>query len=90
MPVRLISHTLPLSGILVAMVTGAAFTAALELYALYAGSVLSQPPLLVGAQLTTQLAGVVIAAVLFNIVFHHLGHPAVAADPGDAQAVRAP
>jgi len=30
------------------------------------------------------------AAVLSNIVFHHLGRPAVAAEPGDAQAVRAP
>ncbi len=36
-----------------------------------------------------------VAAVLFNIVFHHLGRPALAAGPGDApaapaQAVRAP
>lgn len=33
-----------------------------------------------------------IAAVLFNIVFHHLGRPAVAKEPGDvpAQAARAP
>lgn len=30
------------------------------------------------------------AAVLSNIVFHHLGRSAVAAEPGDAQAVRAP
>ena len=33
-----------------------------------------------------------IAAVLFNVLFHHLGRPATAAEPGDApaQAVRAP
>lgn len=33
-----------------------------------------------------------IAAVLFNILFHHLGRPAITAEPGDvpAQAVRAP
>ena len=66
MPVRLISHTLPVSGILAAMVTGAAFTAALELFRLQAGEVLGQPPLAVGVQLTTQLVGVGVAAWLFK------------------------
>lgn len=66
MPVRLIAHTLPVSGILVAMVTGAAFTALVELTETYSTRILHQPPVVVGLALTTQLAGVVVAAWLFK------------------------
>lgn len=66
MPVRLIAHTLPVSGILIAMVTGAAFTTLVELVETYFTSVLHQQPMVVGLQMTTQLAGVVVAAWLFK------------------------
>ncbi|PZS38190.1 MAG: hypothetical protein DLM62_15060, partial [Pseudonocardiales bacterium] len=67
MPMRLIAHTLPVSGILTAMVTGAAFSTLVELAEVYAISVARYPPLVVGALLTTQLVGIAVAAWLFKV-----------------------
>jgi MFS family permease len=66
MPVDPISHTLPVSGIVLAMAVGAAFTTMLELAELYLMAVGRHAPLAVGALVASQVGGVVLAAVLFR------------------------
>lgn len=66
MPLRLIAHTLPVVGIGLAMITGAAVTAALELVVLYLQRVHHMAPVATGALMTTQVAGVLVAAWLFK------------------------
>lgn len=68
MPLKLISHTLPVTGIAVAMVAGAAFTALVELSVVYLLMVRHQAPIIVGAVLGAQILGVVVAAWLFKAV----------------------
>ncbi|WP_433503479.1 MFS transporter [Pseudonocardia halophobica] len=64
MPVRLIAHTLPITGIGAAMVTGAGFTAFTELAVLRLQQVEGHPPAVVGAALATQVAGMLVAILL--------------------------
>ncbi|MGH2913409.1 MAG: MFS transporter [Solirubrobacteraceae bacterium] len=66
MPVRIIAHTLPVVGVLGAMVVGAAFTTLLELLELYLLMVVHHPPAVVGFLLAGQIAGVALAAWLFK------------------------
>ncbi len=66
MPLKLIAHTLPVTGILAAMAAGGAVTALLDIGAVYLLEVGQHPPLVTGAVLTTQVAGVLLAAVLFS------------------------
>lgn len=67
MPVTIIAHTLPVAGITLAMVVGAAFTTLIELVTVYQLDLLHRPPLLIGGLLTTQVVGVVAAALLFRV-----------------------
>lgn len=66
MPVRPISHTLPVTGTIAAMVVGAAFTTLLELAQLLLLDVAHRSPGQVGGLLATQVLGVAIAAWLFK------------------------
>ena len=66
MPLKLVSHTYPVTGIAAAMVAGAAFTALIELSATYLLLVRHAQPLPVGAALAGQIAGVAVAAWLFK------------------------
>ncbi|MBO0828783.1 MAG: MFS transporter [Streptosporangiales bacterium] len=66
MPLKLLAHTLPVTGVSVAMVAGAGFTTLIELAVTYLTELAGRPPLEVGALLATQLAGVVVAAWLFK------------------------
>lgn len=68
MPVKLIAHTLPVTGIGAAMVAGAGFTTLVELAAVYLLDAEHQPPLLIGGLLATQVLGVAVAAWLFKRV----------------------
>jgi MFS family permease len=68
MPVKLISHTLPVVGTLGAMAVGAAFTTLLELAETYLLEVRHETPLSVGALLVSQVLGVGLAAWLFKRV----------------------
>lgn len=65
MPLDIIAHTLPITGILAAMVAGAAVTAFLELDAQYLLKVAHKSPLAIGVILTSEVVGVAIAAGLF-------------------------
>ena len=65
-PVRPISNTLPVVGIGVAMVGGAAFTALLELVITYLTEVLGRSPVVVGGLLAPMLIGLAVGAVLFE------------------------
>ena len=78
MPVDPISHTLPVSGIVVAMGVGAAFTTMLELAELYLLDVGREAPVVVGALLAGQIGGVVVAALLFKRVLTTRWMPAFA------------
>jgi MFS family permease len=64
MPVRLIAHTLPVTGIGAAMVTGAGFTAFTELAVLRLQQVEGHPPAVIGTALATEVAGMLLAIVL--------------------------
>ncbi|RBM07362.1 MFS transporter [Streptomyces sp. PT12] len=66
MPVRPISNTLPVTGILAAMVTGAAFTTLTELTASYLLAVPRYSPVKVGSLLTAQLLGILVASYCFR------------------------
>jgi MFS family permease len=68
MPVRLLAHTLPVTGVSVAMVAGAAFTTLIELVVIYLLEVTHLSPLAAGGLLATQLVGIAVAAVLFRTV----------------------
>lgn len=68
MPMRLIMHTLPVTGVGAAMVAGAGFTTLIELAATYLLRARHDPPGLVGGLLATQMAGIVVAAWMFKRV----------------------
>jgi hypothetical protein len=61
MPVRLIAHTLPVTGIGAAMLAGAGFTTLVELAVVRLRQVDGLSPPLVGAVLSTQLIGMAVA-----------------------------
>lgn len=68
MPMKLLAHTLPVTGISAAMIAGAGFTTLIELSAVYLLDAAHLPPLVTGALLATQLAGIAVAAWLFKKV----------------------
>lgn len=78
MPLKLLTHTLPITGIAVAMIAGAAFTALVELAALYLLMVQHAAPLLAGVLLATQIPGVVVAALIFSRTLNTRWLPALA------------
>ncbi len=66
MPMKLITHTLPVTGIAAAMIAGAGFTALIELTARYLLESLHYAPAVVGGLLAPQLPGIAAAALLFK------------------------
>jgi MFS family permease len=66
MPLKLLAHTLPVTGVSIAMVAGAGFTTLVELVVIYLLEVDHRTPLATGELLATQIAGVVVAAWLFK------------------------
>ncbi|RKN40423.1 MFS transporter [Streptomyces hoynatensis] len=66
MPVRPISSTFPVAGTAGAMIVGASFTALIELSEAYLLEVTRYEPARIGGLLITQLAGVLIAALLLR------------------------
>jgi MFS family permease len=66
MPLKMITHTMPLTGLGIAMVAGAAVTALVELSVLYLTKVAHETPLACGSVLATQVLGVIVAAWLFK------------------------
>lgn len=66
MPVRPISHTLPVVGIGTAMIGGAAFTVLLELTVRYLTDVTKTPPVIAGGLLAPMLIGIAVGALLFR------------------------
>lgn len=66
MPVRPISNTLPVVGTLNAMLVGACFTTLLELIEVYLTREAGFSPVRIGALVTPQILGVLIAALLFR------------------------
>jgi MFS family permease len=68
MPVRLLAHTLPVTGVSAAMVAGAGFTALVGLVLTYLLHVVRLPPLAAGGLPAGQIVGVCVAAVLFRAV----------------------
>jgi hypothetical protein len=78
MPLKLIAHTLPVTGIATAMVTGAAVTALVDLAVVYLLQVQHETPILTGTILATQVVGVVAAALLFKAVLRTRWLPVLA------------
>jgi MFS family permease len=78
MPMKLLAHTLPVTGIAGAMLSGAGFTTLIELTAVYLLRVVHLPAVTAGALLATQLVGIVIAAWLFKVVLPSRWMPALA------------
>jgi MFS family permease len=74
----LISHTLPVTGIATAMVTGAVFTALVELAVVYLMQVQHESPAVTGTILATQVVGVIAAALLFKRMLRTRWLPALA------------
>jgi MFS family permease len=70
MPVKLIAHTLPVSGIGAAMIAGAGFTTLLELAEVYLLMSRHTPAAVVGGLLACQLLGIAVAAWLFKVVLN--------------------
>lgn len=66
MPVRPISHTLPVVGIGTAMMGGAAFTVLLEMTVKYLTQVMKTPPVMAGGLLAPMLVGLAAGALLFK------------------------
>jgi MFS family permease len=66
MPLRLIAHTLPVTGIATAMVAGAGVTSLVGLAVVFLTRARHLAPAAAGLVLTTQVAGVILAAVLFS------------------------
>jgi MFS family permease len=66
MPVKLISHTLPVTGIGAAMIAGAGFTTLLELAEVYLLMTQHEAPVVIGGLLAAQLLGIAVAAWLFK------------------------
>ncbi|MFR0358003.1 MFS transporter [Streptomyces sediminimaris] len=69
MPVRLISSTLPVTGVGCAMLAGAAYTTLLELAEVYLFRGTGWAPWRVGAVMTSQVLGIATAAWLFKRAF---------------------
>ncbi|HET6298490.1 MAG TPA: MFS transporter [Kribbella sp.] len=78
MPLKLISHTLPVTGIATAMVTGASVTALVDLAVVYMLQVEHRSPAMTGLILATQVFGVVVAAILFKSVLRTRWLPVLA------------
>ncbi|HET6877468.1 MAG TPA: MFS transporter [Jatrophihabitans sp.] len=78
MPLKMIAHTLPVTGIIVAMTAGAAVTALVELDLVYLLEAQKETPLTAGATLTTQVGGVIAAAWLFARAIRTRWLPALA------------
>ncbi|MDQ1721034.1 MAG: hypothetical protein QOI26_768 [Pseudonocardiales bacterium] len=78
MPLKLVSHTLPVTGIATAMVTGAVVTALVELAVVYLLQVQHETVAMTGTILGTQVVGVVAAALLFKRVLRTRWLPALA------------
>lgn len=68
-PMRLLTHTYPMTGLLAAMVTGAAAVALLELAQLFLVQATHTSALTAGALFWPQVAGIAVAAMLFGAVF---------------------
>jgi hypothetical protein len=78
MPLKLIAHTLPITGIATAMVTGASVTALVDLAVVYLLQIQHDSPVFTGTILATQVAGVVVAALLFKAVLRTRWLPVLA------------
>lgn len=78
MPLKIIAHTVPVTGIGIAMVAGGAVTALVELSATWLQTAHHESPLVVGALLTTQIGGMVVATWLFKAMFTSRWLPALA------------
>ncbi|WP_217919310.1 MFS transporter [Actinomadura sp. BRA 177] len=78
MPLKLLAHTLPVTGVSIAMVAGAGFTTLIELAVIYLLDVAHRPPMETGALLATQIAGLVAAAWLFKTMLTTRWLPALA------------
>jgi MFS family permease len=68
MPMKLLAHTLPVTGVSAAMLAGAGFTTLIELAAVYLLKAAHLPDIVTGGLLATQLAGIAVAAWLFKQV----------------------
>ncbi|GLZ02811.1 hypothetical protein Acsp03_02780 [Actinomadura sp. NBRC 104412] len=66
MPLRVLTNTLPVTGISLAMVVGAAFITLIELTVAYLLQVAGRSQILSGALLAAQLAGIAVSAWLFK------------------------
>jgi MFS family permease len=78
MPLKLVSHTLPVTGIATAMVTGAVVTSLVELAVVYLLRVQHQSTAVTGTILGAQVLGVAAAALLFKTVLRTRWLPAFA------------
>lgn len=78
MPLKLLAHTLPVTGVSAAMIAGAGFTTLVELAVTYLLQVAHEPPLVAGALLASQLLGIVVAAWLFKRILPSRWLPAYA------------
>ncbi len=78
MPLKLLAHTLPVTGVSIAMVAGAGFTTLIELAVIYLLDVAHRPPMETGALLATQIASLVAAAWLFKTMLTTRWLPALA------------
>ncbi|MDX6253078.1 MAG: hypothetical protein QOF10_6438 [Kribbellaceae bacterium] len=78
MPLKLIAHTLPVTGITTAMVTGASVTALVDLAVVYLLQVEHVSPVRTGTILAAQVVGVTVAAVLFKSVLRTRWLPVLA------------
>jgi MFS family permease len=78
MPLRLIAHTLPVTGIATAMVTGATVTACLELSIVYLQQIRHEAAGFTGAVLAVMVIGVAVGAVLFKAMLRTRWLPAFA------------
>lgn len=68
-PVKMLAHSLPVTGVLVAMFTGAAAVALLDLAEELVMQGMHASPVLTGELFWPQVAGVALASVLFGAVF---------------------
>lgn len=69
MPVKLISSTLPVAGTLCAMIAGAAYIAAVELLELYLVRLRGFSPLQAGILFWPEVLAIVVASVIFGLLF---------------------
>lgn len=78
MPLKLISHTLPVTGIATAMITGAAVTTLVDMAVVYLLQVQHRSLVVTGLILATQVVGVALAAILFKSVLRTRWLPVLA------------